>query len=536
MKNAIHHIIFCVHPISYLPAPMFIIIALNIICMERIRKIEFWVVTGVYLLFVFALFFPSLYHGTFSARGGYWRAFERNDMEYDPFIHYMLPRLTVATFGYVTFLLVNHLIVPLFLERKQFWAGVPMAIATFGFFFLMTMVATSYYYGYMLGYREISEFHAYCATRALGVTMLGAILYGFYYAAKYIYFRFLHDRLVEKQIWKKLPAETPVMLGIWICMMIVVEPMFNLGDSVWYLLFWAGPTFIGAYLLLQLYVYPMFMADRRKWPLAMRLLLVVMGTAFVASFLFSLGADRYSHLIIQSFFLYCLGVIIGVIPLSWWLFRMRLSRKDEVLSLEKALGRSSANLDFLRSQINPHFLFNALNTLYGTALQENAPRTSEGVQRLGDMMRFMLHENHLEKIELSKEIAYLLNYVSLQRLRTQTSDDIKIEVNVEEDDCEHTIAPMLLIPFVENAFKHGISLRKRSWIVVSLSCDENHIYFDAYNSVHLKPDNDPEKASLGIGLNNVKRRLALLYPRKHELSIRQTATEFFVHLTIDTSK
>ncbi len=97
------------------------------------------------------------------------------------------------------------------------------------------------------------------------------------------------------------------------------------------------------------------------------------------------------------------------------------SQKNEVLTLEKALGRSSANLDFLRSQINPHFLFNALNTLYGTALQEQAGRTSEGIQKLGDMMRFMLHENTEEKIHLSKEVGYLQNYIALQRLRTQES-------------------------------------------------------------------------------------------------------------------
>ncbi len=109
-------------------------------------------------------------------------------------------------------------------------------------------------------------------------------------------------------------------------------------------------------------------------------------------------------------------------------------------------------------------------------------------------------------------------------------------MNIQDTDCEHAIAPMLLIPFVENAFKHGISLRNRSWIVVSLSCDEKHIYFDAYNSIHPKHNNDPEKNSLGIGLNNVRQRLQHLYPGKHELSIRQTASEFFVHLTITTDK
>jgi LytS/YehU family sensor histidine kinase len=95
---------------------------------------------------------------------------------------------------------------------------------------------------------------------------------------------------------------------------------------------------------------------------------------------------------------------------------------------------------------------------------------------------------------------------------------------------------MLLIPFVENAFKHGISLRHRSRIVISLSCTAEQIFFDVYNSVHPRPENDPEREGMGIGLNNVKERLTLLYPHRHELSIRQTATEFFIHLTIDVNK
>jgi LytS/YehU family sensor histidine kinase len=92
---------------------------------------------------------------------------------------------------------------------------------------------------------------------------------------------------------------------------------------------------------------------------------------------------------------------------------------------------------------------------------------------------------------------------------------------------------MLLIPFVENAFKHGISLREPSHIKITLQTQGHKLYFDVHNSIHVKPDNDPEKDKSGIGLNNVKQRLELLYPHKHELIIRETGKEFFIHLTID---
>jgi two-component system LytT family sensor kinase len=97
------------------------------------------------------------------------------------------------------------------------------------------------------------------------------------------------------------------------------------------------------------------------------------------------------------------------------------------------------------------------------------------------------------------------------------------------------IAPMLLIPCVENAIKHGISFRETSHIRISLELRERMLYFDVYNTKHMRPENDPEKNRSGIGLNNVKQRLQLLYPMKHELIIRETAKDFFVHLTIRLS-
>jgi hypothetical protein len=219
-------------------------------------------------------------------------------------------------------------------------------------------------------------------------------------------------------------------------------------------------------------------------------------------------------------------------PVSWWLYRRRLRRYQALTGLQQELGQSEASLDLLRAQINPHFLFNALNTLYGTALQENGERTAQGIQLLGDMMRFMLHENHQPRILLAREIEYLRNYVALQSLRIATSPAVTISTSLAEAPAGAQIAPMLLIPFVENAFKHGISLQRKSWIKVTVHCEQNVLYFDAYNSTHERPAPGLAGESSGIGLANVQQRLQLLYPERHELIIRQTAEEYFVHLTL----
>jgi len=229
--------------------------------------------------------------------------------------------------------------------------------------------------------------------------------------------------------------------------------------------------------------------------------------------------------------------LILVTPIAWRIYKDRNTLKtEEIITLKTELGKADANLNFLKSQINPHFLFNALNTLYGTALQEKAERTGEGIQKLGDMMRFMLQENIEDKITLSKDVDYLNNYIALQKLRTSISPDITIETQIDEQINTLFISPMLLIPFVENAFKHGISLQSPSHIKITLQTSGNTLYFDVHNSIHLKQDNDPEKLQSGIGLQNVKQRLDLLYPGQHELIIRQNAKEFFIHLTLQLSE
>jgi hypothetical protein len=500
--------------------------------MERIRKTEFWVVTGGYLLVIFTMIFPSLYTDGAAHAGWLEERFLVNNLEFDGFMHFLMPKMLIATVSYLTFVALNNWLVPFFFEKKDGLAwGIILGLGVLLFYWGMLTIAFTWRFGYILGYRSLGSFYNICGWRAFIVTFSAVLGYVVYHLVKLLYFRYMHDVLLEKKIWKRIPSDVLLLAVIWI-ILIFFMAADNRPARV-QLVGWVGLAYIIAYVGYRRFVFePLYRKEQSIKKLLPALALIVASTSLFACVAAD-AATRINNMTSINVAIISCNILL-VIPLAWGVSYSRLSRKNEVLNLEKALGRSSANLDFLRSQINPHFLFNALNTLYGTALQENAPRTSEGVQKLGDMMRFMLHENNQEKIELDKEVGYLQNYIALQKLRTQASPDIKIEVNINEANCEHDIAPMLLIPFVENAFKHGISLRNRSWIVVSLSCDKDHIYFDAYNSVHLKPDNDPEKHSLGIGLANVRNRLQLLYPGRHELSIRETASEFFVHLTIKT--
>ena len=298
-----------------------------------------------------------------------------------------------------------------------------------------------------------------------------------------------------------------------------------------------APMAILMYLQLLYVVMPrVMMKKNRRWSLFGTSLLYTLISSMLLGIVFLLLSTKHNmdEEMVAFTMLLNLATALVVLPiLTWEIYKTRnRKRNEEIKVLQTELGKSDASLNFLKSQINPHFLFNALNTLYGTALQEQAERTGEGIQMLGDMMRFMLQENIEDKILLSRDIEYLNNYIALQKLRTSVSPDISIETQIEQDGQGLPIAPMILIPFVENAFKHGISLNNPSHIKITLQLTENKLYFDVHNSLHLKVENDPERLQSGIGLQNVKQRLALLYPERHELIIRQNAKEFFIHLTL----
>lgn len=320
-------------------------------------------------------------------------------------------------------------------------------------------------------------------------------------------------------------------LAMWVMIMFLL----GFGDAEFgIMVFWgaAGPFAILLYVWFFQTIIPMSLPKRRPFLNYMGKVILLMAALWPPmTLIFMIPVHNVQHATAFSTANAAAQAFVTA-PLLWFLYVRQLRSSQELVSLRKELGQTTANMDFLRSQINPHFLFNALNTIYGTAIQEGAERTSSAVEKLGEMMRFMLHENMQEKIGLSREIEYLNNYISLQRLRTEGNAAFQIETHIDQTDTLLQIAPMLLIPFVENAFKHGISFREASHIKITLEVKDDVLYFDVYNSKHPKTENDPEKDSGGIGLNNVKQRLQLLYPDKHELMVRETVKDFFVHLTL----
>lgn len=224
------------------------------------------------------------------------------------------------------------------------------------------------------------------------------------------------------------------------------------------------------------------------------------------------------------------GLLTGLVALAAGSVRYLMHWQKN--KLQTQVNVKSAELDQLKAQVNPHFLFNALNTLYSVALKESAETTASGIQKLGDMMRFMLNENHQDQIPISREVEQLENYIEIQRMRIDETQDIRISVHIQRPEAEIRIAPMLLNPFVENAFKHGISLVNPSWIHITLTFDKDTLFFKVHNSLHINRESDPEKFNHGIGLENVRRRLNLLYPQQHHLVIEQSEQDFFVSLTL----
>ncbi|MEB0279772.1 MULTISPECIES: sensor histidine kinase [unclassified Mucilaginibacter] len=187
--------------------------------------------------------------------------------------------------------------------------------------------------------------------------------------------------------------------------------------------------------------------------------------------------------------------------------------------------RLSAELSFLKSQINPHFLFNSLNSIYSLAYQKS-DTTPEAILKLSEIMRYMLYECNDNRVELTKELQYLQNYIDLQKIRFGNSAFINFEVTGEVTN-QH-IVPLLLISFIENAFKHGVANDALSPIILKINLGDGHLNFFIQNKKHTH-NRDP---SGGIGLANVRRRLDLLYPGKYNLDIRDEADTYTVQLSL----
>jgi two-component system LytT family sensor kinase len=206
------------------------------------------------------------------------------------------------------------------------------------------------------------------------------------------------------------------------------------------------------------------------------------------------------------------------------------SVKQRFLMQQIEAKQVQTELRLLKAQINPHFLFNTLNNLFGMARKQD-PQTADGISGLSHLMRYMIYESNVEFINLEKEIQQINRLIELQKLRFTQDDDIQINFSIDGEVSKVQTPPMLLIPFVENAFKHGISLVTPSYVRISLNLDKDKLEFSVKNSKHSRFENK-EDIGEGIGLKNVSRRLELLYPEKHELAISDGEKEFEVRLVL----
>jgi len=195
---------------------------------------------------------------------------------------------------------------------------------------------------------------------------------------------------------------------------------------------------------------------------------------------------------------------------------------------EEQQERLKSELSFLRSQISPHFIFNILNSIV-YLIRSRSERAEPVTLQLSELMRYMLYESTGAQIPLEKELGYLRNYVELQKIRFE--EDVDIRLNIEGQPAAQIIEPMLMIPFVENAFKHGVGLVQSPVIDIQAVVGPQRLIFSVKNK--LTPETSAEKdGSSGIGLQNVRRRLELLYPDAHRLEVTEDGGWYAVRLEL----
>ncbi|MDB5155365.1 MAG: Histidine kinase [Mucilaginibacter sp.] len=209
------------------------------------------------------------------------------------------------------------------------------------------------------------------------------------------------------------------------------------------------------------------------------------------------------------------------------------NRAKQQLLKERENMQLQSELTFLRSQISPHFMFNTLNNLVALA-RKKSDDLEPAIVNLSQLMRYMLYESDDNKVHLSKEIEYLKSYINLQMLRFGSSVKVNIDIDGDAELC--AIEPMLLIPFVENAFKHGIGMIENPVININISFDADNclLRFKVENTV--SPLDMSKDSNSGIGISNVQRRLAILHPGKHQLDIVNQNNTFIIDLSINLSE
>jgi len=279
---------------------------------------------------------------------------------------------------------------------------------------------------------------------------------------------------------------------------------------------------------------PGLLAKKDKWKYVVQFIVVFIAIISLRIYLerevLNVSTNREGYLFSTRFIVQVVTsnlfiiLFVGMLRFAEDWFELDARRKE--IEHEKL----AAELNFLKAQINPHFLFNTLNNLYYLAYTKS-DNTTEVIAKLSQMMRYMIYDSNHPKVLLSKEIEYMQNYISLERLRL--NDQIPINFELKGDIENRWITPLIFITFLENAFKHGVNnSNPKAWVNVSIQVDGNECIYKVENSI-------PEKSDLheksGIGLQNVKRRLDLSYPTQYTLVSEDKKDVYLVQLTLTLS-
>ena len=287
-------------------------------------------------------------------------------------------------------------------------------------------------------------------------------------------------------------------------------------------LLFAGLFYLNAHVLLPRFIY------RKKYvTYCLLLILIFCGIIAIHGLFFSMLIRTKQFVFIRSAS-FNLPTFLLTVAVSTIYQMIGDKRKNEKNEKEKQEENLKTELSFLRSQISPHFMFNVLNNIVALA-RTKSEQLEPTVMKLSSLMRYMLYETNEQKATLKKEIEYLQSYIDLQIQRFEDTVTVNVEMNIGDD--QYYLEPMLLIPFVENAFKHGIGMIENPQIFINLRTEMNMLHFSVRNKYN---DSSAElrDSTTGIGLANVKRRLNLLYGKEQNLLISKEDNWFNVSLQL----
>ncbi len=495
--------------------------------MKKIRRIEFWAATLLFATYV-AIY---VHHG--------YQLMQKSIRSNEDFhlAGYLLPNLLDGLLTYLMFLVINHVLVPKWWLARKFTMAMVWTVISYLVITSLYIVVSVYFIGWAQHYRSsTASVNLKVIMQQFVNTAICYVLFAIYVLLREVILNQYHRYRLSQTLASRIIKEVIAVLFIWFWLLNVLwglnqKTFFQL-FGVYYIIvvpFGAAVYFVNLYWLIPVYK----STGGRGWLMyTLRLAAVVMLLALFET-IFIKATPYYLSPGMLVFTAWVIPLAIAL-PLSWIVYQANETFYRKLTTLKAALDASDASLQLLRSQINPHFLFNTLNALYGTAIVDGSRRTAEGIQQLGDMMRFMLYDNQRDCIPLSSEISYLKNYLALQHLRLGNAA-VQMVIEIEDDAGQALfIAPMLLIPLVENAFKHGIGPAEvESKIIVRLQIRGQRISFCVINSMPASVGHDPEKVHSGIGLTNVRQRLQVYYQGSYQFECGAKGTTFTAQLVID---